>query len=520
MSGRRPALGRLADGGRASSKPLPAILNRKRKNDQEDPSQPDIHSFFGGSLTSGSGRSGPSTQDKDEMVENLRGVSFANIQVSRRPLAASRVPLATLSIASDNIGPDPVSAAAESLGSFALRVPGRAAGGEHKGERRDRKQVLGWKKPKMRKSWSEFRSFISDPAPAPPRGPTPLPELAWADRQEMWELMAKKETGMYRRLSPDALLARHPALQPRMRAILLDWLIEVCEVYRLHRETFYLAVDFIDRFLSLSPAVPKNRLQLIGVSCLFIGAKIEEIYPPKLQEFAYVTDGACTEEEILQMELMVLKGLNWGLSPMTPQAWMKMYFQIAHGSTVPCDSAFSMPAYSGLPFSRVMQLLDLAMLDVGCLEFTYSVLAASALYHSDNETMALHTSGYTFADLAPCVRWMAAAALALRERAPLQPKQFQGIPPDDAHHLQMHSVDLPLLERAQEHQRLLLLGQGARESPDLALQTGLQTLVSGLDHTPQEGEGDVMYPPSHRPGVARPVTHPAPLSPPLDNDIW
>ena len=94
---------------------------------------------------------------------------------------------------------------------------------------------------------------------------------------------------MYRRLAPDALLARHPALQPRMRAILLDWLIEVCEVYRLHRETFYLAVDFIDRFLSLSPSVPKNRLQLIGVSCLFIGAKIEEIYPPKLQEFAYVT---------------------------------------------------------------------------------------------------------------------------------------------------------------------------------------------------------------------------------------
>jgi cyclin E len=339
----------------------------------------------------------------------------------------------------------------------------------------------------------------------------------------MWELMAKKETGMYRRLSPDALLARHPALQPRMRAILLDWLIEVCEVYRLHRETFYLAVDFIDRFLSVSPAVPKNRLQLIGVSCLFIGAKIEEIYPPKLQEFAYVTDGACTEEEILQMELMVLKGLNWGLSPMTPQAWMKMYFQIAHGSKAPCDSAFSMPAYSGLPFSRVMQLLDLAMLDVGCLEFTYSVLAASALYHSDNDTMALHTSGYAWADLAPCVGWMAAAALALRERAPLQPKQFPGIQPDDAHHLQMHSVDLPLLERAQERQRALLLGQGARESPDLALQTGLQTRVSGLANTPQESEGDIMYPPSYRPGGAvRPcvVAHPTPLSPPLDSDIW
>ena len=68
-----------------------------------------------------------------------------------------------------------------------------------------------------------------------------------------------------------------------------DWLIEVCEVYRLHRETFYLAVDFLDRFLGISSNIPKNRLQLIGVTCLFIGAKLEEIYPPKLQEFAYVT---------------------------------------------------------------------------------------------------------------------------------------------------------------------------------------------------------------------------------------
>ena len=64
------------------------------------------------------------------------------------------------------------------------------------------------------------------------------------------------------------------------------------------------------------------------MTCLFIAAKIEEIYPPKLQEFAFVTDGACSEDEIIQMELVVLKGLNWGLSPMTPNRWMKTYMQV------------------------------------------------------------------------------------------------------------------------------------------------------------------------------------------------
>lgn len=34
---------------------------------------------------------------------------------------------------------------------------------------------------------------------------------------------------------------------------------------------------------------------------------LQEIYPPKLVEFAYVTDGACTEDEILDQELVILK---------------------------------------------------------------------------------------------------------------------------------------------------------------------------------------------------------------------
>jgi hypothetical protein len=56
------------------------------------------------------------------------------------------------------------------------------------------------------------------------------------------------------------------------------------------------------------------------------------------------------------MELVVLKSLNWGLSPMTPNAWMRMYMQILHGPRQANSHAFSLPAYSGLPFSRAMQV--------------------------------------------------------------------------------------------------------------------------------------------------------------------
>ena len=68
------------------------------------------------------------------------------------------------------------------------------------------------------------------------------------------------------------------------------------------------------------------------------------------------TDGACTEEEILETELVVLKSLNWGLTPMTPNAWMRVFMQILYGPRQPNSHAFTLPAYSGLPFSRAMQV--------------------------------------------------------------------------------------------------------------------------------------------------------------------
>ena len=135
-----------------------------------------------------------------------------------------------------------------------------------------------------------------------------------------------------------------------------------------------------------------------GVTCLFIAAKIEEIYPPKLQEFAYVTDGACSEDEITNMELVILKGLNWGLTPMTPNSWVKLYMQANKASNLEGEipkgnEDFVLPLFSGQRFSCVMQLLDLCILEIGSLSFPYSVLSSSAIYHCQDQATALQSSG-------------------------------------------------------------------------------------------------------------------------------
>ncbi|XP_040582523.1 G1/S-specific cyclin-E [Lepeophtheirus salmonis] len=279
-----------------------------------------------------------------------------------------------------------------------------------------------------------------------------------------------------------------------MRAILLDWLIEVCEVYRLHRETFYLAVDFIDRYLSITQDMPKNKLQLIGVSCLFIGAKIEEIYPPKLKEFAYVTDGACTEEQILEMELVILKALNWSLCPVTPNAWMKLFLQLKNCDKTPRNEKFVNSQFSGLPFSRIMQLIDLCTMDMGSLSFKYSVLVAAALYHFENEHVALESSGYQWKDISACVNWMSAFAFALREHSPLQPRTFHNVPVDNQHNIQTHTVELTMLDRAQERLALLMTSID-RDSPDPE-DIVAPIHLGSLELTPPEEEGDVVFKPS------------------------
>ena len=56
--------------------------------------------------------------------------------------------------------------------------------------------------------------------------------------------------------------------------------MEVCSELTLKRETFHLAVNYVDRFLSRNASVKKEEYQLIGLTCMYIAAKSEEVLPP------------------------------------------------------------------------------------------------------------------------------------------------------------------------------------------------------------------------------------------------
>ena len=107
-----------------------------------------------------------------------------------------------------------------------------------------------------------------------------------------------------------------------MHGILLDWLVQVHARFQLLPETLFLCVDIMDRFLSAQVA-SLAKLQLVGITCLFISSKVEEIVAPSVSHFLHCADSSYTESEILLAERYVLKTIDWNLSYPNPMHFLR-----------------------------------------------------------------------------------------------------------------------------------------------------------------------------------------------------
>lgn len=111
-----------------------------------------------------------------------------------------------------------------------------------------------------------------------------------------------------------------------MRGILIDWLIDVHKKFRLRDHTLFIAVNLIDRSLEKF-YVKKSNFQLLGITCLFIASKYEEIYPPAMSEYTYVCADAYKDRDLLDMEAQILNALNFDLVFTSSLSIFKTYSQ-------------------------------------------------------------------------------------------------------------------------------------------------------------------------------------------------
>lgn len=186
-----------------------------------------------------------------------------------------------------------------------------------------------------------------------------------------------------------------------MRAVVINWLIEVHLKFELLPETLFLSVNLIDRYLNLKE-IEKTELQLLGVSALLIASKYEEIYAPEVRDFIYATNKTCTREEILKMEYKILSSLNFETLHISSYRFLERFQFISNG-----DGNLK-------SFFLAQHFIELNLLDYEMLKYAASLKAACAIYlarkilkiDSNNywSSHLISQTGYTEKDLQGCLK--------------------------------------------------------------------------------------------------------------------
>nr|XP_023822332.1 G1/S-specific cyclin-D2-like [Salvelinus alpinus] len=125
-------------------------------------------------------------------------------------------------------------------------------------------------------------------------------------------------------------------IQPHMRRLVAGWMHEVCEEEKSEEDVFPLAINYLDRFLAVSPT-RKCYLQLLGAVCMFLATKLKESHPLTAEKLCMYTDNSITPRELLDWELVVLGKLKWNMAAVIPNDFVD---HILHRLPLPKEKLF------------------------------------------------------------------------------------------------------------------------------------------------------------------------------------
>lgn len=159
-------------------------------------------------------------------------------------------------------------------------------------------------------------------------------------------------------------------INSNMRAILVDWLVYIQHKLQYSGETLYLTVNLIDRYLE-QVRVSRKDLQLIGVCCMLVACKYEEVKVPKVSDLIYITDNAYTHDQVVEMESSVLSVLEFRITFNSP---LRFAERIAREMKL---------CRRGVVLSRYF--MELALLDYRFVKVKPSVLAKACCLLANGE---------------------------------------------------------------------------------------------------------------------------------------
>ncbi|KAK7383193.1 hypothetical protein VNO78_28866 [Psophocarpus tetragonolobus] len=228
------------------------------------------------------------------------------------------------------------------------------------------------------------------------------PQLCGPYVSDIYDYLRTMEVDAGKRPLPDYVQKVQKDINANMRGVLVDWLVEVAEEYKLVSDTLYFCISYIDRFLSVA-AVSRQQLQLLGVAAMLVASKYEEIKPPEVEDFCYISDNTYSKEEVVNMEADILRALKFELGGPTVKTFLRRFYRVGLEGVETSDLQFEFLS---------CYLAELSLLDYNCVKFLPSLVAASVVFlarfmfstktHPWNSALQQLTR-YKPADLKECV---------------------------------------------------------------------------------------------------------------------
>lgn len=192
----------------------------------------------------------------------------------------------------------------------------------------------------------------------------------------------------------DDYMKKQPSLNQQMRVLLVDWMVEVQQQLEFNHEVLYLSVKLLDLYLS-KKRIEKEKLQLLGGAAMFIACKFEERMPPIIDDFIFVSDNAYTRNQLIKMEIEILKVVRFDIGVPLSYTFLRRY-----SKCVRADMQF-------LTLARY--ILELSLQDYAFANEKDSLKACAALYLAlrmavsyEDKIRMLHADGLDYIE--PAVR--------------------------------------------------------------------------------------------------------------------
>ena len=155
-------------------------------------------------------------------------------------------------------------------------------------------------------------------------------------------------------------------ISEKSRKILIDWIISVHAKFNLLPNTLFLTINLIDRIIEKNVA-HINSFQLLGTTALHIAAKYEEIYPPEINDYIFISNKAFSKEDVIEMENFILDKLNFDILCISPYVFLDRLYFISRENNIDVYYLSSM-------------FIEFTFLSIEIMKNKQSLIAASMFY--------------------------------------------------------------------------------------------------------------------------------------------